>query len=654
VESFAVLDFETKPIERRPDYPPKPVSFSVKIPDRPSEFFAWGHPSANNCAVERAHRVLKWLWSSDLPIVTHNGKFDLDVAETHFRMPRLPWQRVHDTMTLAFLVDPHAPSFALKPLAQRLLGMNPKERDTVAYWLVEHQEDLKRDRIIPMNEPRISVQNAGKWISAAPGDIVGPYADGDVLRTERLFKRLYPRVVKDGMLEAYQREQRLMPILLDNEREGIHVDVRALGRDVAEYTLAMDCIDDHLRIALGNYELNIDSNDDLAAALDAAGVVTDWTLTATGKRSTSKKNMGAAQFKNERLRQMLAYRNRLATCLGTFMRPWLETARKTGGIIHTNWNQTRSPDGGARTGRMSSSPNFQNIPKDFADKGDGYQHPDHTGVPELPLMRRYILPDSKDHWFVRTDQSQQELRLLGHFENDALVKAYLRNPKLDVHRYVQEAIGSLLGIDIPRTPVKTLNFGLIYGQGVVSMATALQRTVAEITRLRQAQFKALPGLKALDKDLKDKGRADNLRRADKLKPENPIKTWGGRLYYVEESRPDERDEEYLRTFEYKLLNYLIQGSAADVTKEIIIRYSAHPERRGRLLCSVHDEFDRSVPKGGLMQDATLMREVIASIELNVPMLSDCEYGPNWAQMRELRIPTELDLSRWGIKKGWSQ
>ena len=46
------LDFETKGIQRRPDYPPVPVGFSIMPPNRKkSQYFAWGHPTKNNCCL---------------------------------------------------------------------------------------------------------------------------------------------------------------------------------------------------------------------------------------------------------------------------------------------------------------------------------------------------------------------------------------------------------------------------------------------------------------------------------------------------------------------------------------------------------------------------------------------------------------------------
>jgi DNA polymerase-1 len=633
IPEVTTIDFETRPIFSRPDYPPKPVGFSIQFPgERKSQYYGWGHPVRNNCSFKDAQRLLKTAWKGG-NLLFHNDKFDVDVAEEHMGCPRITDSLLmHDTMFLLALSDPHAMNLQLKASAERILGLAPKERDDVARWLVEHQHELKADGLLPIEEKVLTMSNAGKWICLAPGDLVGTYAEGDVLRTYKLFRKLWPEIVARGMLPAYQREQKLMPILLDNEREGMKCNLRALESETKVYEAALLKADDWLRKKLKTPDLNIDSDAELAQALDNAGIVTEWTLTKTGKRSTSKKNMKVDTFTDKNVASVLGYRGKLSTCLGTFMRPWLRTARRTNGIIHTNWNQVRQSSAGkggsvgARTLRMSSSPNFQNIPTDLEDKNDGYVHPSGRIIqlPQLPLLRKLILPDSPKDWFGRRDYNQQELRILAHFEDGALLQAYLDNPNLDTHNFVKSVIEQLLNTTVARSPVKTLNFGYIYGQGVPSMAEKLQLPVADIKRLRDAQLKALPGLKDLSNNIKARAGAGE-----------PIRTWGGREYYCEEPAYSKKFERVV-SFEYKLLNYLIQGSAADVTKEAIIRYHEHPKKEGRMVVQVHDELDISAPKGVFKEEMLRLREVMESIEMDVLMISDGEYGPNWGSLTDLK------------------
>ncbi len=605
-----VLDFETEAIQSRPRYPPRPVGFSLKCPgDRKSTYYAWGHPEGNNCDFARAQEVLRGAWTSGLPILMHNAKFDVEVAQTQMGMPMIDWRLVHDSMYLLFLHDPHAVTLALKPASEKLLGLPPEERDAVRDWLVDQ---------------KIVKKNASGWgafISAAPGGLVGKYADGDVLRTEKLFKLLYKDILDRGMAGAYDRERELMPLLLANEREGVRVDIAALRTDQQTYRAAMEKADAWVRRRLKAKDLNIDSDQELADALESAGVVTQWTLTATGQRSVAKKNLTPDMFEDAKVAQALGYRNRLATCLGTFIEPWLRVAEETGGIIYTNWNQVRQPGSGtgfsgARTGRMSSNPNFQNIPKSFDDKDDGYIHPKHLDVPELPAMRRYFLPD-KGGVFCHRDYNQQELRILAHFEDDRLCAAYNETPRMDMHTFIQQEIARLCGLHLERRPVKILNFGMIYGMGLAKLAIGLHTSVEEARRIKDAQRKAIPGLANLERQIKEIGKAGL-----------PIRSWGGREYYTE---PPKIIDGHTQTFEYKLLNYLIQGSAADCTKQALINYHAL-RQRSRFMTTVHDEINISCPKSAVKKEMELLREAMASVAFDVPMLSDGKIGPNWGNL----------------------
>lgn len=615
IPDVIVVDAETHGFESRPKYPPVPVGFSIKWPqDKRSSYHAWGHPTNNNTTKAQAQKKLKEAYRSGIPLLYHNSAFDVDVFETHMEMQRLSWDMYHDTLFLLFLKDPHARSISLKPAAELILGMAPGERDAVHDWLYDQ-------KIIKKNQ-----KGWGANIWRAPGDLVGKYADGDVMRTYKLFVKVYPEIVRRGMLEAYNRERQLMPILLDNERQGLRVDQTLLNSDIIVYERAVITADNWLRKRLKAKDLNIDSDNDLADALDRAGVVTEWVYTEPsknhpeGQRSVAKKNMTVDMFSDKKVAAVLGYRNRLGTCLGTFMKPWANIANQSGGLIYTKWNQVRGGDEGgmvgARTGRLSSSPNFQNIPKNFNDKDDGYVHPKIIDVQELPLMRQYILPD-KGEVLGHRDYNQQELRILGHFEDDTLCAAYNENPRMDVHTFVQGAIKEILGLDINRSSTKILNFGMIYGMGLGKLAQGTHTTVEEAKRLKSAQMAAIPGLKELTKNINKRGRDGEA-----------IRTWGGREYYCE---PPKTVKGRFMTFEYKLLNYLIQGSAADCSKQSIINYHAI-RKEGRFLLTVHDENNLSIPKKAVKQEMALLREAMESVKFDVPMLSDGKTGPRWSQL----------------------
>ena len=608
------VDFETKGIEDRPTYPPEPVGVSIKLPHKAARYYAWGHPTANNCTKAQATAALTAAWGHPAGVLCHHAKFDIDVAETHMGMSPLPWDKVHDTMFLLFLNNPHSITLGLKPAAAELLDMPAAERDEVKDWVLANI--------------KCKPSEWGAYIWMAPGDLVGRYANGDTERTEKLFELLYPIIVEAGMEPAYDRERKLLPIFLESERNGMRVDVAALRRDIPLYQKELARAEAWLYKKLGG-ELNIDSDKELADRLNDTGIVTEWAVTKTGKRSTAKKTMTADRFNDVTVYQVLGYRNRLTTCLRMFMEPWLAKAEASGGTIHPNWNQVRqiksgSDTKGTRTGRPScDNPNLLNVAKSYEDKGDGWTHPKCIKLLPLPLIRTYCLPEEGGVWLHR-DYNQQELRLLGHFEDGAIMQAYIDNPTLDIHQFVKEEILRITGKDFPRTPVKTINFGRIYGEGANSLAEKLGLPIDVIKDLRAAQNVALPGLPELDKSIKALAKAGE-----------PIITWGGRVYYVE---PPKFSEKFGRnmTFEYKMLNYTIQGSAADCTKEAIIRWYYHPKRnpKATFIVTVYDEINISAPVKTAKKDMKLLQECMESIEVDVPLLTDGKSGTAWGHLKK--------------------
>lgn len=609
-----VIDFETEAIQDRPVYPPKPVGVSIKAPGQQPRYYAWGHPTSNNCTKEQAARVLSDVWRCGQPLLFHNAKFDLDVAEVHFGLPLPRWDLVHDTLYLLFLKDPHAASLSLKPSAERLLEMPPQERDAVRDWLVEHKVITK-------------TQNPGAHISKAPGRLVGAYANGDVDRTIKLFNYLYPKL-DDRERQAYDRERRLMPILLANERLGVRFDVARAEEDIPVFEEALVGADQWLRRRLGAPDLNLDADADLAEALARSGVVTEWTWTAGGhgrppQRSVAKGNLTVARFHDREVYNVLGYRNRLQTVLALNLRPWLEMARANKGLIFTDWNQVRQSHGddnkGTRTGRLSCS-RFQNIVKDFTDRGDGYQHPTSLALPALPLVRAYLLPD-KGGLFLHRDYNQQEFRILAHYEDDLLKDTYVGAPRTDYHTLIQTLLKNRFKVEYERRAVKTINFGILYGMGSGLLAAKTSLPVEKAALLRRAVRDAVPGVAALEEELKRRGRSGE-----------PIRTWGGRLYYCEPPRWSDKHKREI-SFEYKLLNYLIQGSAADCTKEALIRYD-QARKDSRLLVTVHDEINISAPKKAAKAEMQILKDVMESIEFDVPMLTDGKVGPSWGDLKK--------------------
>ena len=91
----------------------------------------------------------------------------------------------------------------------------------------------------------------------------------------------------------------------------------------------------------------------------------------------------------------------------------------------------------------------------------------------------------------------------------------------------------------------------------------------------------------------------------------------------------------------KAINSVIQGSAADLIKKAMIGVdralgtSQHP---GVMLLQIHDELVFEVPESDLDSLVILVRqEMESALELDVPLVVDCQSGPNWLDLEDIPV-----------------
>ena len=602
IPRVTTIDYETEGIESRPDYPPKPVGVAIKSPGRAGFYMAWGHPCENNCTKAEAKSVLKGIFRHECCLF-HNSAFDIEVGMEYLGLPMPPM--FHDTLFLAFLHDPHELSLRLKYLGDVYLNMPPIEQDKLNEWILNNVDECKK------------ISQAGAYISKAPGKLVGTYAIGDVKRTEALFKLFYPYVFESDMMEAYIREIRLMPIKIGMEQQGIPIALRRLKRDIKLWKIDFEKTEKSIYRKLGG-SFNIGSGGQLAEKLTKKKLVKSWIYTdptdryPNGSKSTAIESLEETLL-DKNLLVLLQRRSVLNKYIGTYGEPWIERASACDGYLYPRINQVRGDyhkkdgdkPGGAYTGRFSMfDPSLHNTPRNPEDD-------------TLPFLRNYIIPDDGCVLNVR-DYSQQEVRIFAHFEDGSLCEAYNENPTMDAHDTVRQIILEMLMLDYIRMDVKTTNFGIIYGQGVAALARRMKKPKEEVAKLKAAIMKAIPGIKRLMREL-----------ADAAAHDEPIRTWGGRLYFVQDPKVVKG---VLRTFEYKLINTLIQGSAADCTKQAMININDNCSNR--IMLQVHDELVMSVVKLDRHKEMAKMKEAMEDVEFKVPMLTDGKCSArSWGEVR---------------------
>jgi DNA polymerase I len=276
------------------------------------------------------------------------------------------------------------------------------------------------------------------------------------------------------------------------------------------------------------------------------------------------------------------------------------------GRIHASFNQTV-----AATGRLSSSdPNLQNIPI-------------RTTLGRE--IRKGFIP-AEGHRFLAADYSQIELRILAHFSGDeAFVKAFREGR--DVHRQTAAVI-----FDVPleevtadqRARAKTINFGTLYGQGDFSLARQLGISREDASRFIQQYFERFRGVRRfLDEQV------------ELARERGWVETLSGRRRYIPELQSSNWN---VRQFGERVAqNTPIQGTAADLIKEAMLRIHRELERQGlpaRLLVQVHDELVFEVPREGVERLRGLVaREMEGAMELQVPLKVDLGVGDSWYECK---------------------
>lgn len=606
------IDFETHAIQARPHYPPVPVGVAIQHDGRKPVYLAWGHPTGNNCTKKEAAFRLKAHWRDEL--VFHNAKFDLDVAHAHLDLAPPPWHQWHDTMFSAFIWDPNQKRLGLKDLAAEHLDMPPMEQEQLKSWILANVPEARR-------KPK----QWGAYIAHAPGTLVAPYAKGDSLRTGLLHEKF-----KHVPRQPYDRERKLALVLLEMEREGIPVDVDNLTAQMQHASGCLVRIGDYLRGLLG--DIDLDSNDQLADALEKHEYLDEWIMTPpskthpTGQRSTSIYNLRQV-IKDPELLGALHYRSLLSTQYNTFGLPWLNMAQDTG-KLYCQWNQVRQSEErgrggaiGARTGRLSSSPNMQNIPNTPPGTTTSTKVAASSGKMYVPLRGlqfldlRSCVAALRGQRLITLDYNQQELRVLAHECGGKMVRAYRTNPELDHHSMATAMINGRLGTRFSRGAIKTTGFGIIYGMGIQRLADSIGCTYEEAREIRTAYKGTFPELVQLDRKLKKYAALEEV-----------AVTWGGRPFLCE-------PPSHGRTFEYKMLNTLIQGGAADCTKEAMVRYAEDARREGHMLLNVHDELVVKVPTRQAVRELSTLKRVMESVEFEVPMLADGAIGKTWSECK---------------------
>ena len=504
--------------------------------------------------------------------------------------------KIVDTMITAALINENRYSFSLNACAKDYLGEIKNEtylNEKAKEWGIDPKQDLWR----------------------LPAGYVGFYAEQDAGLTLRLLKHLKQEIIKQNLNDVFDMEMELLPHLINIRRTGIRVDEEKAASLKKEFKQKESKLLNEIKekTTMG---VDIWAARSVAQVFDRIGV--DYPRTPkTGEPSFTQNWLVNC---DNPIAQLIRQAREINKFHSTFIDSIQRYVHK--GRIHSEINQLRSDQGGTVSGRLSySNPNLQQIParnKEYGDK-----------------IRSLFLPEEGRQW-GSFDYSQQEPRLVAHYaaavDNnftgaDEFIEAY-KNEAADFHQIVADMAG------ISRTNAKTINLGLFYGMGKAKLAKELGISKDAADNLLNKYHSRVPFVKKLAEAVTGSASKYGFIRTIKGR-KCRFDMWEPATFGMNKAMQYEEAKAIYgnnirRAFTYKALNRLIQGSAADQTKQAMINcYKA-----GYMpLLQIHDELCFSINEEN---DIKGVKEVMENAieNLKVPFKVDVAIGKSWGEAKE--------------------
>ncbi len=526
-----------------------------------------------------------------IPKVAHNANYDLTVCIRYGLNIEGP---IHDTMIMAWIMDPSRRDLGLKAQAAGELG-----------WQMTEISEL--------------IGSGRKQITMAQVviDQAAPYCGADVDATIQLYEILVPRLKAAQLWKLYEQvELPLLPVLTSMEMEGVQLDVEFLATMSDEFAERLDALQSELFELVGT-EFNLRSTQQLSGIL-----FDDMQFPTKGLRKTSSGFYSTAVSTLEKLSEMTSEltdmqrrileiildQRQVEKLRGTYVDALPTLINKETGRVHTDYNQT-----GAVTGRISSSnPNLQNIP---IRTEMGRQ-----------IRRAFV---AREGWLLASaDYSQVELRVLAHVVGEeALIAAFLDD--LDIHAATASKLFNIPIDEVvyeQRNLAKTINFATIYGVSEFGLSNRTDMSLNESRHFLDQYFVTYPRIKEYI--------AYTIQKANE---DGYVETLLGRKRFFPELSNSRLPYNQRQAIERAAINAPIQGTAADIMKLAMIDLHEQLESGNydsRMLLQVHDELVVEIPEGEKHEVSELIRSVMQSAyKLVVPLKVDVEIGPNWYDMQ---------------------
>jgi DNA polymerase-1 len=514
----------------------------------------------------------------DGQIVCHNIGFEARWFDIQSRW-KLPWHRAHDTMIMAHIIDPLGVG-ALKRLAALYVdGRAVALQDTL-------DEEL--------------IKNGWTW-GSVPTNFQPYWAYGalDCILTMRLWEKFYEKCGPNGPYnKAYELEMATRRIVTRMEINGARIDLDYSKKKFDELTEYADSVKTW---AKQKYDgVSISSNIQLVRLFESLGAEINE-YTPSGQKSASKDQLkllsieGNDEVKN--LAEIVLKQRKADKLANTYFSNFLND--NVNGFVHPSVKTL-----GARTSRMSiQNPALQTLPK-----GDD-------------VVRRAFIPKDEDHVIITSDLDQVEFRMFASLSQDPnLISLFNKadatgsDPFTEIGREIYND-PNMQRSDKRRNLIKGTIYGRLYGAGVSKQALTAGVPENQMRTVSDSLDTRFPGMALFQRQIEDVG----MRRL-KAEGQGYVFTWTGRRLPCDEDRV------------YTLLNYLIQGGAAEVFKSNLVKLD-QADLTELLIVPVHDEIVLNAPREDVEEIKRIVKECMTTTEgWAVPLTSGID-GPmeNWGE-----------------------
>jgi len=514
----------------------------------------------------------------DLIKIAHNLKYDYKILKQYNLTVK---GAMFDTMIAHYLLNPDG-RHGMDYLSEVYLNYKPVSIETIIGKKGKNQGNFRDADLRTQTD----------------------YAAEDADVTFQLYELFAPQLKKENLEDLfYNIEMPLMEVLAKMELEGVSLDEKWLAQESIDLENDLRQLEAKI-FEISGEEFNMNSPRQLGDVLfDKMQLDPKAKKTKTGQYATSEDVLQKLASKHEIIQHILEYRT-YQKLKSTYVDALPSQIDKDDNRVHTNFSQTT-----AATGRLASvNPNLQNIPI--------------RTLRGQQIRGAFVSAEGKK--IISADYSQIELRLIAEISGeDNMIKAFQDGE--DIHASTAAKLFNIPLEEVSKTQrgqAKTVNFGILYGQGAFALAEQTGLSRSEAKQMIEAYYETYPKLKAY--------MAEQVKRAREI---GYVETILGRKRHLKDINSGNF---VVRAHaERNAVNAPIQGSAADVVKMAMIKIQKELEKeklKTKMLLQVHDELIFESPVDEVEVAKNIIKtEMENAIETQVPLLVEVGVGNNWLE-----------------------